>query len=350
MPGLSAITQTPLGTALHRGWRWWIDELRAAVPEHLKADGKTKATAELWLSRDAIRVDRIADGQGERFAEERSIETLDAEGWQELADLIEGTRARIILTPPDIYATTVTLPKAARGRLRSAVMLQLGEISPLDPAMLSWSMHNVRRNGEHITLQLVMAKARRLDGLVSLFAQNGLPTPPIMAAVDDGFVKLAAGYDGSRAGIADEGRRRTMLFAGGLLAATPFAIIIAASVLIATNDRASERLEEAVRPKGEAENRARHAERLRAALAPVYARPAVGSLLDNLAGRLPTTAWVRSISERPDGAVEFEIDALEPEAVRAALADDPLLPDLQEVDLSPTEDGRASIRYLANRI
>ena len=349
MPGLSAIIQTPLAAALHSGWRWWIDELYAAAPQRPKTNGKTKATSELWLSRDAIRVDRVADGVGERFAEGRPIETLDMEGWQELSDLIADTRARIILAAPDIYTASLTLPKAARGRLRSAVMLQLGEISPLDPAMLSWSTHNVRRTGEHITLQVVMAKTRRLDGLVSLFAENGLPTPPIMAVVAGAFVQLAAGYDGSRARPANGGRR-TLLFAGALLAAIPPAIIIAASILIATNDRASERLEEAVRPKIEAETRARHAEQLRAALAPVQARSPVSSLLDNLAGRLPTSAWVRSIGERPDGTVEFEIDALEPETVRAALADDPLLLDLQEVDRSLTEDGRASIRYLANRI
>lgn len=349
MSGLSALLQSPLAITFHSAWRWWIDELYGLIPARLRGGSNNKATSELWLSHDAIRVDRVVDGQGERFAEERPIESLDPEGWQELANLIEATHSKIVLTAPDVYTASLTLPKAARGRLRSAVMLQLGEISPLDPAMLSWSTHNVRRNGEHITLQVTMAKARRLDGLVSLFAENGLSTPPITAAVENGFVQLAAGYDGSRARSAGDGRRRSLLFAGGLVASMPLTIVIAASILIAANDRTSEALEEAVRPKVEAEKRARHAEQLRAALAPVYVQPPVSNILNDLAGRLPATAWVRSIGQRPDGVHELEIDAQNPDATRATLDKDPILGEVQEVDRSSLEDGRSNIRYLASR-
>ena len=143
--------------------------------------------------------------------------------------------------------------------------------------------------------------------------------PSIWAYADERFVRLAAGFDGSRARESWGSARRILIAALLLLFSVPVTTILGASIIAHFNDRASDDLEVALAPKLELERRARDAEALRRArwLHLRQFQPATATLVD-LANKLPQNAWVRTVGRRADGALALTVDATDPDQVREA--------------------------------
>ena len=344
MPALNELRESQAGAAVVHAWRWWTGELAAMVPDRLRPDPDKIARADISLGRDAVEVEVVEAGEARRLSDPRRIEDLDAEGWAELASLIAGSRARILLASPDTYVTEVALPKAARKRLRSAVALQLSHLSPIEPALLRWAMEVAEIGPETIVVRVAMARAERIEALQSLFEANGIAPPPVDAATPDGGIELARGDDGGRR-LGSPADRRAWALAAFFTLTIPLTTTLGAYVLEASTQSRVAALEREIGPRLETETRARRAEGLRGALRPLVARPSASSTIEDLAGRLPLTDHVKSVEQAGDRTLRFTVETADADAAQAALQQSPLLPGIAVSDIVPAAGGKLSATY-----
>lgn len=102
----------------------------------------------------------------------------------------------------------------------------------------------------------------------------------------------------------------------GLLAAGPLLTIGGAKLFGAQERRASDALRAEVAPRIAAREAAAAS---RAVLAPVLARPALGTTLEAIARALPAEAVLVRAERKPAGGLEFDIAAPDPDTLRARL-------------------------------
>jgi len=343
MPALSDLRASDSWAAIAEGWRWWTGELAAMLPERFRPDPDKAARADILLGRDAIEIEIVVEGVGQRLADPRRIEELDAEGWAELAALIERSRARIVLTAPDAYVTSVSLPKAARKRLRSAVALQLSQLAPVDPDLLRWAMALTEIGPDRIIVRVAMARAARVEALQALCEANGIVPPPVHAATPEGTLELAPGHDGSRTWSKVD--RRAWAIAALLILTIPLTTALGAMGLEATVQGRIAALQREAGPRLRAEAKARQSEGLRHALRPLFAHPSASATIEELAARLPMTDHVKSIEQAGNGILQFTLESADPEGAQAALAKSPLLPNVAVSDILPAQGGRLAATY-----
>jgi hypothetical protein len=344
MPALSDFRNSDAGLALAEAWRWWTGELMAMVPERFRPGPDKIPRADIRPGRDAVEVEIISEGVGQRFADPRRLEDLDADGWAELAALIEGSRARIVLDAPDAYVTHITLPKAARRRLKSAVALQLSQLSPLEPALLRWAMAATDSGADKVEIQVAMARSECVERLQALFGANGIDPPPVHAATPEATLELAAG---SRLARTEGGRAdaKAWVTAALLIATIPLTTTLGAKVLQASAENRIETLARGAAPRLKAEAEVRRSEALRRDLRPLVARPSVTATLEELAARLPLTDYVKSLSQTGDRTLQFVIETADAEAAEAALKGSPVLPYVALTDILPAANGRVTATF-----
>jgi general secretion pathway protein L len=344
MPALSGLLESPAGLAAADAWRWWTGEMRSMVPERFRSAGRTRPTADIRPGRQGVVVDIVKDGVGQRFADSTRLEDLGPQGWEELAALTEGCRIRILLESPDAFVTRVTLPKAARRRLRSAVGLQLSQISPLDPDSVCWAASARDLGPDRIEAEVAMARPERIDQLQDLFEANAIAAPPICASGANGAIQIAPGRR-LRSLRANDLLARPGLVAALLIATIPVTTTIGATLLRASAENRIAVLEKGAAPRLEAEARARRSEALRRDLRPLATRPAVSATLEELASRLPLTDHVRSIERGSDRSLVFTVETGNAEAIEAALQGSPLLPGLAVADIVPGPNGKLAVTF-----
>lgn len=147
------------------------------------------------------------------------------------------------------------------------------------------------------------------------------PPPPSLA-------ERVARAGRARIAAAPAGDWRVGLGVALLLAAGPLLTIGGAAVLRADARAEARRLDATAAPRAAA---ARASAEARAALAPVLARPSIGQTLEALARALPEEARLARAERTAQGALEVDIAAPDPDAVRAALRRDPALAGLRDV-------------------
>jgi hypothetical protein len=344
MPSLSELRETPAGAAVAEAWRWWTSELMARVPERFRPDPARIPRADIRLGRGAVEVEIVRDGIGQRFADAKPIEELDAEGWAELAALIEGSRARVVLDSPDTFVTRLTFPNAARRRLRSAAALQLSQISPVEPDRLRWAMTTTDSDAEKVDVRIAMARADRIERLQALFEENGLDPPPVHAATPEATLELARG---SRLGRANDGRADARAWAAALLliASIPLTTTLGATMLKASAESRIEALEKGAAPRLKAEAKARRSEALRRELRPLATRPGISATLEDLAARLPLTDHVTIVKQGGDRILQFTVETADAEAAEVALKGSALLPHVAVADIVPAPSGKLAVTF-----
>lgn len=311
------------------------------MPTRLAARHASK-TCDIHLSASATIVERVKSGIGERYVEERPLEALDSEGWTQLGDLIGTGPARLILSPPDVYVTTLDLPAAARGRLRAAVSLQLDHLAPLDPVLLDWNAELLSSSNGKISVAVAMTRSSRIEQLHSLFEANGLKATAIATLAHGRALKLASG---SATGMSRE--RRVWLVAAALIASIPLTTLAGATLLRSIEEARIASLQQQLAPLALAERKAARAEALRRALKPVLAAPAASETLEALALGMPETAYARQVAMSADGSLEFTVESKDPEALAHTLRNAPLLAPATIVETQPTSEGRAAVHYRA---
>lgn len=344
---MSAVTDllpAPLTERSRAFWAWWKSELEPLVPDSVRRLRKPVPRADLHISREEILIDREIEGIGERHREERPLEALDSEGWGELADLIEGARARILLAFPDVFATRLTLPAAARSRLRSAVGLQLRQHAPVDPDRLIWACRIVRGDGREIEVVVAMARADRLAAIQALFERQGMAAPTIVARVEGRDIDLAPGADGS---LTPERRRmrRALALAALLLASVPLSTWTGASLMTAFEESRAQALHKQLAPRL-AEDRARaRDERVRQALKRVFELPSASALIENLALGLPDSAFVVRAERHYDGRFTFDAQARDREELEETLGQSRALARVHSTDAAPADGGGIQLSF-----
>ncbi len=342
MPALSELRESPAGAAVADFWRWWTGELKAMLPERFRPDAAAAPRADIRPKPDSIEIDVVREGVGQRFADSKPLDDLDPDGWAELASLIEGSRARILLESPDMFATRLTLPKAARRRLKSAVALQLSQVAPVEPSLLRWATRSAEAGPDRIEVEVAMARADRVARLQELFEINGLAPPPVVAAAGDEPIELAAGR---RVAVAspDRAGARTWIVAALLIASIPLTTALGATILRSSAEGRINLLEKSAGPRLRDEAQARRSEALRRGLRPLVGRPSVSATLEDLATRLPLTDHVVSLRQSGDRILDLTVEAADAEAVETALKGSPLLPHLNVADIAPASGGRFNV-------
>ena len=344
MQALTALRDSPAAAAATDAWRWWTGELLAMVPERFRPHPDRRPRADIRPGRDAVRIEIVRDGVGQLFAEAKSIEELDGDGWAELASLAEGSRTRIVLEPHDCFTTSLVLPAAARRRLRPAVALQLSQVAPLDPALLRWSMLATDGGTGRAEVRVAMARAERIEQLQALFEEKELDVPPVCATTPDGIVELARGRRVRGASAGGIGGRSWAL-AALLLASIPFTTLLGATILKASNESRVEQLERGAEPRLRQEADARRSEALRRDLRPLFARPGISATLEEVAARLPLTDHVRTIGQGNDRILVLTVETPDAEAAEEALKGSRLLPHIAVTDISPTPAGKLAVTF-----
>lgn len=285
---------------------WWRDELSACVPERVKALSSRLGRTDIRLARDRVEIDRIEGEIGRTFTDNRALEALDQEGWEQLGALLPGTRTRLFLDPRDFWCTRLSLPAGARTSLRSAIALQLHLIAPLQPDLLEWAWCVERRNKAHIHIVVAMARRSRLDRIANLFAQQDLAPPPIFCMTELGPLQLRKGV-AVRRSPASRQERQMAAMAALLLATVPLTTLFGTQLLRFTNEAKLTQLRVQIGPKLAAEQRVRQAASLRRALAPMGQNLPVSTALAELSTIVPENAYVQQLAYDLNGGIDFTL-------------------------------------------
>ena len=342
MPKLTALRESPAIAAFAEAWRWWTGELTAMLPARFRPDPARKSSAAIRPGRNKVEIEIVRDGVGQLFADSTPLEDMGAEGWAELAALVEGSRTHIVLSSPDVFVTGLALPKAARRRLRSAVALQLSQTAPVAPELLRWAMVAKDAGANRLDVRVAMARAEHVDRLQGLFEANAIAPPPVSALTDDGLIELAPGRRlGGAAGyrlLASPWAIAALLFAS-----IPITTAMGATLLRAAAESRIDSLEKGAAPRLKAEAAARRSEALRRDLRPLATRPGVTATIEELAARLPLTDHVKSVEQGGDRILRIAVETTDAEAAEAALKGSRLLPYLAVTDIAPAANGRLAV-------
>lgn len=330
----------PLAARARAFWLWWSAELAAAVPPALRPRRRS-ARADVHAARGGILVERIRQGESERFAEERPLAGLDEAGWAELAGLLRGHRQRVILSPPDVHFARIELPAAARAHLRAAVAIQLNQHAPVEPERLLWNFRIEGTDARSVTVLVAMAHAGRAAEIAEGFAAQGLAEPALVARRDGEELEIAAG----RPSPEQRRNRRIWTAAALLLLSVPGTTWLAASASTALAENRIESLRAEVEPKMRAERIAAREEQVRRALKTVFELPAATAAIEGLALGLPDTAFAVAAERRYDGAFSVETQTSDRAALESAMAEAPLLAGLDPAAELPGEDGRIRLSF-----
>lgn len=343
MQTLNSIRDSGVGAGVTAAVAWWKEEMAALVPQ-LGSSGSKRAAIEIIPSRSAVDLEIVSAGQGQTLREERPLERLDEDSWAELRSLCAGAHTSIVLRPPDVFLTTLRLPRVPLSRLRSAVALQLLHAAPVDPAFVCWEIGGVASDveDEALRVQVVMARQDRLAFLQELFEEHGLGAPAVKARSSDRLVTLARGRRPRREGSAFD--RRAWLIAGCLVASVPLTTIVAAGIAEAQLEARIAELQSEASPRLEGAAAARRAEDLRRNLRLVLGRPTLTQTLEDLAIAVPATDHVRAAEHLPDRSIRFIVNSGNVDALEASLAESPLLRRASVEDMVPTSDGRMVAR------
>lgn len=343
MPALSDRIRAEAFPALAQGWRWWTCELAQLVPGRM-AWGRSRARrADIRPSRDGVEIVRVAAGEGERLSEARPLAAFDDGNWQELTALLEGHRVRLLLAPPLVHILTLTLPKAARPYLRTAIPLQLAEHAPLPPGQLAWAAIDTRLQGEKLSIRIAMARIDLLDAIEAGFREHDIAVPPILAEMPDG--KTVALRRAARSPI---DLSRPWTWAIGTLVSTPFLVLLALQLLVVHERDKVADLANLARPKLAAERHIRAQAEVAHGLNQLYALPAVTSQIEHLADHLPPSAHAIELSGHDDGTIDISLATSNADAARTALIGTLRLTGVRQVSVTQAPDGSSIVQYEAH--
>jgi len=347
MPSLNALAASNPGLAAARAWRWWISELSAMLPDRIALRSRGARWSDIRLSRQGVEIERVSLDAGQRFKNDIPIQRFGDEDWEQLVELVRDCKARLILEPPYVYVTTVTLPRAARGRIRTAVALQLADLSPLEPELVEWSIGKVEKDGENLSVPVMFARKAQLDELSAIASGQELDAA-IYGTIGTDLVELRR-VRPARFGQLPRWLSSQWMIIAACFAAIPAMILVAAAWLASSNQAAIERLRDQVRPKLALERQLREREHVRAALAPLTALSTASMLLDDLAGRLPKSVHLRDIAYDQSQGIKLTAVASDPDVAKQALGSDPLLPNLRQLDQTPAEQNGINLVYRAGQ-
>lgn len=343
MPALSDRLFADTFPALGHAWRWWTDELAGLVPRRMHGRLSRQPRADVRPRRDGVEIVRLAGGQGERLTEAVPLTAFDDGNWQEIATLLDGHRTRLLLTAPLAHIVTLRLPKAARPYLRTAIPIQLADHAPLPLEHLVWATVDTKLVGESLFIRVAMARADVLATIETAFREHDIPLPDILAETSDGkAVPLRRAQDGT------VNLSRPWAWAIGILALTPFLVLLVLHLLVLQGRDKVADLEELARPRLAAERRIREQADVAHGLNRILAIPAATSLIEDLADHIPPSAHALELSTRDDGTVDITLSTRDVDAARTALIGVPRLVSVRQLNVMQAPDGSSTVQYEAH--
>jgi hypothetical protein len=347
MPMMDRVTSLPMMPAVTGFLRWWGQELVDIFHALNPRKRPTARTVCILIEPDCVAVERCQGDEAERFVETCPFDSFDAAEFADLGALIEDARPRLLLQAPDIFTTSLVLPLAARSRIDAAVALQIGEIAPLRPEHLIWTIIDREIRDDQIRIRLAMAKKERIETIIDRFAAHDLPTPLICAA-DDGEGTPFPQVGASGWGGIDFGRHGLLLITALLVVSIPLTTFTGSAILNVRAAWRAEALEQPVREIRSAEHLAKRMEERRRLLEPLYRQPPVAAILNELAKKLPPDDWIRSIERKPDGRLALTVVAGDEAALDTALRSSRLLPGMRVSDRTPNDDKTVDLAYVTD--
>jgi hypothetical protein len=317
-------------------WTWWTGELAACVPPRLRRRSASRHYSNIRLAPQGVTIEQTVEGS-EQLAFGRPLADFEADDWAALSAAVAGTRPRIALGVPDIYWTEIRLPVAARARLASAVALQLAQIAPIAPALLTWKAQVVASDTKAVTALVAMARTARVEALRQSFTAAGLPAPTIVADAGGRSVELVSTrVRGGNPARRDD--RRAWMLALLLLGSIPVTTSAIAAVLTRMNESRIASLQTELAPKLETERRIAQTETSGRALRMVFANPAATERIEAIALGVPATDFVTTAGSEVDGSLRLTVDSANAESLQAQIVKSELLAQLQPVDMVPAPD------------
>lgn len=344
---MESISRSPIVPAATGFMRWWIGELADIGSTFHRGKDAPSGEVRVFLEPQSVVVERVNGEIGERFVEDRPFDQFDAAAFAELAALTAGARVLLCLQSPEIFATTLALPLAARSRLDNAIALQMGEIAPLKPELLIWAIADRSIEADMIRVRVVMAKRRRIEAICDAFAAHGLPEP-VICAMEEGRETPFPEQGSAGVPWLDFNRYRWMIVAALLLLSIPLTTLAGSAILTARAGWAAQALAAKVHDIRAAQHIAARMEERRRLLAPLYGQPGVAALLNELARRLPHDDWLQSIERKSNGALSFTVVTGDEAALDTALRGSKLLPGVRVSDRTPGGDDNVDITYITD--
>lgn len=142
----------------------------------------------------------------------------------------------------------------------------------------------------------------------------------------------------------------TVAVAAGLLLSIPLSTAIGAHLLAEANERRSEALAQEAASRLAAARQAVKIERARPEVGRLLGRRTISELIERLARALPPAAHVHALSRGEDGALVAEIEIVDPDLLRPALASDPLLDSLRPIGQRGVPDGGIRVMLRSERM
>ena len=129
---------------------------------------------------------------------------------------------------------------------------------------------------------------------------------------------------------------RVAALTGALIATGPVLTILGANLLAARSERETTQLRDRLAPRIAAERAANEA---RAMLAGAVRRPTLGQTVEALARVLPADAQVARAARTTGGALELDVAAADPDALRTAIRRAPQFTELRDASQRRTDSG-----------
>ncbi|MGH8214519.1 MAG: PilN domain-containing protein [Rhodanobacteraceae bacterium] len=298
---------------------WWGGELTALLPARLR-DWVRRGRDVLWLTVDAGRVTVRRARTGTTLAtlsDKLPIEVQREEFARVCAGIDPDDRRLLLVVPSDqVLVRRLVMPSAAAADPRRVAGYELDRQTPFTPDQVYYDVRVSADQpaGGQVALDLYVAPRSGLDPMLEHFAAIG--------AHPDGVDVQAA--DGSLAGVdllppgqrpRRPGRRRR---ANWLLAAV--CVLLAVLVLLQWLDNRRAALATMQDEVTTMRTKATRSEQLRAQMTGALAaskflvkrkakNPSALAVLDDLTRRLPTTAWLDSLTLDDSGGLDIKGEA-----------------------------------------
>jgi general secretion pathway protein L len=201
-----------------KGWRWWTGELRACIPQRLRA---------MMLSKD-LRVEMSADAIIVRRSS-RSVSSfplpLDGENRESLMRLLKRRRLTVVLPTGRTLSCLVDLPIAAERAVSQALRYEVDRRTPFkaDAVYLGYRVRERDSAARRLRVEMICTPRRLLDPLRDVAGPAQAVIGSLSAGLPAGNVDLALGEDQHATG--GPGRIAVLGFALGCAAAIAGLII-----------------------------------------------------------------------------------------------------------------------------
>jgi general secretion pathway protein L len=179
-------------------WRWWLDELRATVPDSIKRLVLTRAgTIVIDVREDAISVQYLGPRQHIQMAQilvkDLSLKRSLSGGLTRLQGVLDQVNDVVVrLRSDQVLRKTINLPLASARNLRPILVNEIDRQTPLGSTAVVFDFRVLAKHREsnELSVELAIVKRETIEGILHTVRRIGLE-PTVIGIAD-------ASADGAR--------------------------------------------------------------------------------------------------------------------------------------------------------